>query len=80
MFPPQKKEISEEDIVVEELPEEEKVEAEEVIKEIADICGVKEEHNAYYNKIKQKQNELIECIETSGAKDKHGKPCGFRRA
>ena len=79
MFPPRLKEEIQEAITVDDLQEDEKEEAEEIIKELAENSGATE-NNIYYNKLKQKQQELIECIESEGAKDKHGKPCGFRRA
>ena len=79
MFPPRPREP---EVLqpVEDLPEEEQEEAEEIIKEDAERAGVTEATNIYYNKIKRKQEELIECIETTGAVNKAGKPYGFRRA
>lgn len=52
---------------------------EEVLKQIAEASGVKEDNNKYYRILKQKQEENLSCIESEGAKDRRGKPCGFRR-
>lgn len=66
----------------EEIMDEPVVVDEEIIEEIkarAEDCGV-DEKNMYYNILLHRQQKNIECIESTGASDKHGKPCGFRRS